>query len=204
MSEILNVNGKKYTVTPTDPSKALSLTQPQANHEKINNSLNHKLTSIVKATCLGPAFLAVDTAVAKRNLSVTTRENLFQIMKRRPFLGIPLPMLYGMNCAATKAAEQAAKSFNSSGQKAQELKEAMVMFGVNNIGSQIVNRGIVRSIKVSGGQLPRIPKIMSIASALYLSRDFTLWTGTKLTKGVEGWERWSASAIILVLQPGFI
>ena len=56
MSEILNVNGKKYTVTPTDPSKALSLTQPQANHEKINNSLNHKLTSIVKATCLGPAF----------------------------------------------------------------------------------------------------------------------------------------------------
>lgn len=203
MSEIVNISGKKYSVKASEAPKSFSLNQSLDNHEKINNHLNHKLTSILKAACLGPAFLAVDTAVAKRNLSITTSENLFQIMKRRPFFGIPLPILYGMNCAATKAAEHAAKPLNSSGQRAQELKEAVVMFGVNNIGSQIVNRGIIRSIKLSGGQLPRIPKIMSVASALYLSRDFTLWTGTKLTKGVEGWERWGASAIIFSMTTGF-
>ena len=203
MSEILNISGKNYTIKSAEPYKPLTSNHSQNRPEETNIPLNQKVTSIVKAFCLGPAFLAVDTAVAKRNLSVKTNESVIQIMKRRPFYGIPLPILYGLNCAATKGAEHAAKSLSSNSQKVQEFKEASVMFAVNNIGSQIVNRGIIRSIKISGGQLPRIPKIISLASALYLSRDFTLWTGTKLTKGVEGWERCGASAIIFSMTTGF-
>ena len=202
MSEGLKVSGEKFTLNVCQPKKPSGLNHAQSLPDKRNKSLTVQITSIAKAACLGPAFLAVDTAVAKRNLSVKTNESVLQIMKRRPFYGIPLPILYGLNCAATKGAELSAKSLSSDSQKAQELKEASVMFAVNNIGSQIVNRGIIRSIKVSGGQLPRVPQILSIATALYLSRDFALWTGTKLTKGVEGWERWGASAIIFSLTTG--